>query len=325
MNLSAQDAIELIKIMPTIYDEPFADSSQIPTTLVSRSAKNNVTVALSGDGGDELFGGYNRYLWVPKIWKIVKLLPNFIVNFTSKLILYFSISTWDKLLSLFPVNRPGEKLHKLAYAISDVESGEDIYINLIKFWHNPTLLLRNPVLLKETDLSKNLQNISSNDLINKMMIFDAVTYLPDDILTKVDRAAMSQSLETRAPFLDKNIVELSLRIDQSIKIKKGSSKNILRNILKKYIPEKYFNRPKVGFSLPIGDWLRGPLKAWAESLLDPKIIDHDMIFLPQLINKIWLEHLSGDFDHSSKLWSILMFQAWLQHEKNSLGDQKSYD
>ncbi|MDB9885287.1 asparagine synthase (glutamine-hydrolyzing) [Gammaproteobacteria bacterium] len=314
--LNENDVIQSIKLLPKIYDEPFADSSQIPTYLVSKAAKTKVTVVLSGDAGDEIFGGYNRYIWIPRLWRVLQHVPIGLRNFFAKTAIKIKIDTWNKLFAFLGVNRPGEKLHKLSEAMLDAGSSYQFYLNTISQWKNPENIIKHPLSKKNSFNGASIPDGSflTNDP-EKMMFFDSMSYLPDDILTKVDRAAMSVGLETRVPFIDRKILELAWRLPLAMKIKNGVSKYPLRHILKKYIPAHLVDRPKTGFSLPIGEWLKGPLFTWAENLLDPDKIDLDGYFYSEPIQKIWQEHLSGSTDHSAKLWTVLMFQAWLQNER----------
>ena len=317
MLVTDEEVLSVIKSLPLMYDEPFADSSQIPTYLVSKAAKKQVTVALSGDAGDEIFGGYNRYLWVPKIWRLLQWVPFFLRQSIAKSFQLITIESWNKFFQPFKVNRPGEKIHKLASALKDAQSSQDLYFNLVRQWKDPASILRG---LSKASNQKNkfLASkfiVDSNiDLSESMMFADTMSYLPDDILAKVDRASMFASLETRAPFLDKNVFESAWRLSGCLKIHKGTTKTPLRKILRKYIPDSYIDRPKIGFSLPIGDWLRGPLRSWADSLLDKEKLQREGFFYPNPIHEVWQEHLSGISDHSAKLWGILMFQAWLELE-----------
>lgn len=319
MMVNEKDVMNVIKLLPIIYDEPFADSSQIPTYLVSKAAKKDVSVALSGDAGDEIFGGYNRYIWIPKLWRWIRFIPRPIRNISSKLIILIKINWWNKIFAKLHVNRPGEKIHKFAEAMIDVSSAQELYFNLIRQWKNPENLVKNLSkknsnhLFFKSEKFKIKVNLSDSE---KMMFFDSLSYLPDDILVKVDRAAMSMSLETRVPFLNRDVIELAWRMESNAKIKNGTSKNPLRVILNKYLPNDLMNKPKTGFGLPIGEWLKGPLFDWADALLDPVKIDEEGFFFSAAIQKVWKEHLNGITDHSSKLWCILMFQAWLQEERS---------
>jgi asparagine synthase (glutamine-hydrolysing) len=311
------EAIAVIPKLPTLYDEPFSDSSQIPTFLVSQLAKQQVTVSLSGDGGDELFGGYNRYFWGRSIWQKVGWMPNSLRQLTAQGLTSLSPQTWNHLFTSFgsllpPVLRqrnPGDKLHKLAEILA-VDSPDSMYKGLVSHWKEPESLVLGS-LEPATILSDRKKWANLPDFTQRMLFLDTVTYLPDDILTKVDRASMGVSLEARVPFLDHRLVELAWQIPLEMKIRKEQGKWLLRQVLYKYVPQTLIERPKMGFGIPIDDWLRGPLRDWAEALLDEKRLREEGFFNPQLIREVWIEHLSGDRNWQYYLWDILMFQAWL--------------
>ncbi len=316
--ITDKDSLDVIPLLPTIYDEPFADSSQIPTYLICKAAKQNVTVALSGDGGDEIFGGYNRYTWSPKIWKKISFLPFSLRKILSQTALNISEKNFNFILNLF-VNRGGYKVHKIAKALINSKSLENFMQNLTLEWTEDKDLILNyekNINGNEYLFQNKLDNLDFefNDPISKMIYLDTVTYLQDDILCKLDRAAMSNSLETRVPFLDKEVVEFANKIPINIKIKNGIGKWPLKKILSKYIPNNLSDRPKTGFSIPLGNWLRGPLKDWSESLLDEKRIKEEGNFSTKLIRSKWSKHLDGKQDFSSSLWSILMFQSWFENQ-----------
>ena len=308
LRMQSSNMRDLIPSLPDMYDEPFADSSQLPTHLICKAAKTNVTVAVSGDGGDEIFGGYNRYLWAPRIWNKIKYLPYPIRNSMSDFLQLISSQNLEPILKFISVSRPNEKLQKLAYATNKIKSIDDLYLNLVSTWNSS-----HQIVLKPGGLKTGKEKIFSlNDPISKMMFHDTITYLPDDILCKVDRAAMAISLETRAPFLDHNVFEQAWRLPLNMKIRGNETKWILRKILSKYLPTSIIDRPKVGFSVPLGFWLRGPLKNWAEDLLFSSKIKDDGYLDTTVIFSIWNEHLSEKKDWSHQLWSILMFQSWLE-------------
>ena len=319
--VTPQQAMAVIPQLSHIYDEPFADSSQIPTCLVSKMAREQVTVSLSGDGGDELFGGYNRYSLGEKIGKIARL-PLPLRSAMAGMITSFSPEKWNAVMGLaLPLlpnklrfANPGDKLHKLAGVVCS-ESMESLYLGLVSLWGDPTSVVlgsKEPTTVV-TDRSK---WPDLPDLTQQMMVLDTVSYLPDDILAKVDRAAMSVSLETRLPFLDHRVMEFAWRLPLSMKVVKGHSKHVLRRVLYKHVPRKLIERPKMGFSIPLDSWLRGPLREWAESLLDESRIKQEGFFEPTLIRKKWQEHLSGKCNWQHQLWVILMFQSWLEFTKN---------
>lgn len=319
-----KQVIELIDEIPFIYDEPFADSSQLPTHLICKAAKTKVTVALSGDGGDEIFGGYNRYFLAPKIWSNLKYIPKPVRTSIGDAALNISQHSWNKFSkfsSIFPsmnIDNFGEKVHKLGHRLKSINSFDDLYMSLIAQWSAPENLVRDIDFMPKTKIDRLIQGeskyIESLDDVSKMMAIDSLTYLPDDILCKVDRAAMSISLETRAPFLDHELIECAWRVPHNLKVNSSSGKLILKNILYDYIPEKLFDRPKSGFGIPIGQWIKGPMRDWAESLINERRLEIEGNFHPQPIAKIWNEHISGQRDWTHQLWSILMFQLWFEQQ-----------
>ena len=316
--VTPEDAMAVIPLLPTLYDEPFSDSSQIPTYLVSKMARQHVTVSLSGDGGDELFGGYNRYFWGERIWNNIGWVPKGARSVLAKGIQAIPCHNWDKIIkTLDPVipskyrfQMPGDKLHKLAEILS-VESADALYLDLLSHWKNPTTLVLNS---KEplTGLTDDNQKASLVDFTRHMMFTDLVSYLPDDILTKVDRASMGVSLEARVPLIDHRVVKFAWSLPQHMKVRNGEGKWILRRVLDRYVPREMMDRPKMGFGVPIGSWLRGPLKDWAESLLDERRLKDEQFFNPAPIRKMWTEHLSGSKNNQYYLWDVLMFQSWLE-------------
>ncbi len=309
------DIRSLIPMMPTVYDEPFADSSQLPTYLVCQNASRKVKVALSGDAGDELFGGYNRYLWTEKIWNAVKWMPFSARQLLSQGLSAPAVSTWNKLLGERIASRPGEKIHKVARALNNAHSVDEIYQNVIATWPEDQQVVLNDNYTHSRPLLAELD--SSFSLVDRMMYCDALTYLQDDILCKVDRAAMANSLETRVPFLDHRVVEMAWRLPGALKVRDGSGKWALRVLLYRRVPKALFDRPKAGFSVPIGEWLRGPLREWGESLLETSRLAREGYFNPLLVRAAWDEHQTRSCDQAAQLWTVLMFQAWLE-ENSSL-------
>ncbi len=314
--LSPKETMDVIPLLPDIYDEPFADPSQIPTYLVSKLAKQQVTVVLSGDGGDEIFGGYNRYLIGKKIWKKISRLPAPIKKLFSKTITGIPPRTLDSFFSLLgsahlPLlkeERPGEKLHKLTQ-ILNASSCEEIYYQIVSQWKEPE-----SIVINGNEPPNDLKTASWNSWMScaeKMMAWDTLTYLPDDILAKVDRASMAVSLEVRAPILDHRVVEYAWRLPIEMRIQNGKTKWILRKILYKHVPKELIERPKMGFGLPIGEWIRGPLRGWTESLLNLERLKNEDYFYPEPILEKWNEHLSGKKSWTNLLWNILMFEIWL--------------
>lgn len=318
--VTAQQARDVIPLLPQIYDEPFSDSSQIPTYLVSQLAKKHVTVSLSGDAGDELFCGYTRYQSAERIWSRVGMAPRVVRQLVAAGITSVSPQRWnrigDGLQNVIPaslrVSAFGDKLHKGADVLT-ARNFDAFYLGLCAHWPDPSAIVLNgyhpPTMLVE-----DAPRLPGFSRVQRMMALDMLSYLPGDILTKVDRAAMGVSLETRVPFLDHRVVELAWRLPQSVKVREGKSKWVLRQILYRHVPEALIERPKMGFGVPIGAWLRGPLRDWAESLLDEQRLKQEGFFHPAPIRKKWREHLSGQRNWQHHLWDVLMFQAW--HEEN---------
>jgi asparagine synthase (glutamine-hydrolysing) len=317
--VSSEEAMQVIPQLGKMYDEPFADSSQIPTFLVSQMARKDVTVSLSGDGGDELFCGYNRYA-LTDIWDKVSKVPFGARRATGRLIKSVKPSVWEAVfqqmgrVKRLPPNM-AEKLGKFATRLQDVDSTSELYYSLVSEVANPEQVV---IGAKEPEswLTKEGINASFDNAKLHMMYMDAMTYLPDDILVKVDRAAMFNSLETRVPLLDHRVVELAWSLPMSMKMRDGQSKWLLRQVLYQYVPKELIERPKMGFGIPVGEWMRGPLKAWVEELLDESRLRQEGFFNVQLIRLRWQEHLSGKRNWQYFLWSVLMFQAWLTEEQS---------
>ena len=315
IRVTPDDARAVIPLLPQLYDEPFADSSQIPTYLVCKAARKNVTVALSGDAGDELFGGYNRYFWAERIWKQIAWLPLPLRQAFGAAIQQIPAGAWDKVGQILPGNhgiaRLGDKAYKMAHRMKTVKSLDDLYRSLVTEWP-----LNIEVVKGFTSLATQLDNANLveglSEAEHRMMLWDSLTYLPDDILTKVDRAAMGVSLETRVPFLDHRVAELAWRLPLNMKIREGVGKWALRQVLYNYVPRQLIERPKAGFGIPVGQWLRGPLRDWAETLLDERRMELEGYLNPKPIREIWQQHLSGRYDWTVRLWTVLMFQAWLE-------------
>lgn len=314
------DALAVIPKLPQIYCEPFSDPSQLPTYLVSELACRHVKVALSGDAADELFGGYNRYRVAETIWRRLSWLPRPARIAFGRLMTSLSPSAWDRVfVGLEKVTpprlrprMPGDKAHKLA-GVLRAEDDAAFYRYLISHWQDPTQIVKNAAE-SDTLLTRKADWPETNSFVEWMMAIDAQTYLPDDILVKVDRAAMANSLETRVPYLDHKLVEFAWRIPQSMKIRNGQTKWLLREVLHKYVPRELVDRQKMGFGIPLHDWLRGPLRDWAEDLLDEARLRQEGYLNPEPVRKRWMAHLSGKSNEQYLLWDVLMFQAWLTEQ-----------
>ena len=315
--VSPQQAMAVIPKLPLLYDEPFSDSSQIPTYLVSELAKQHVTVSLSGDAGDELFCGYNRYVMSNAWWHKMQPIPLALRQVASKVLTSVSPDRWNQLAQwLQTASRYanfGDKLHK-GSAVLGSRTLEELYLGLISHWSCPTdVVLRGDE--PPTALTGYRPDFPGLDGVQQMMALDGLTYLPDDILTKVDRAAMGVSLESRVPFLDHRVVEFAWRIPQSMKLRDAAGKWILRQVLYRHVPKDLIERPKMGFGVPIDVWLRGPLRHWAETLLAESRLRAEGFFDPVQIRRKWAEHLSGQRNWQYHLWDVLMFQAWLEEQR----------
>lgn len=316
--VSPADAMAVIPRLPKIYDEPFSDSSQIPTTLVAEMARRHVTVALSGDGGDELFGGYSRYLFASRMWERLARIPLPIRCLVEKGITAVPVRGWDALFRVGSplmsgkqqLQRPGDKIHKGAAFLTS-KSREELYRSLISLWSPGALL---GVDGGPIDFGPP-RGARMPSFIEYMMLEDACHYMPDDILVKVDRAAMSCSLETRVPLLDHRVFEFAWSLPMHLKMRGDTGKYLLRQVLYRHVPQTMFDRHKKGFSVPIDAWLRGPLKEWAADLLDPVKLREGGYFNPQPIVRKWEEHIAGVRNWQNHLWNILMFQAWLSEQR----------
>ncbi len=313
--VSPRQAMEMIPKLTQIYCEPFSDSSQIPTFLVSKLASEHVKVSLSGDGGDELFAGYNRYLFAAKLWGSIDRVPPALRRIAASTILSISPSAWDRLYGrasgLIPKaqrwSSPGDKMHKGAMLL-DCENALSLYGHLMSHWWPEKVVVGTNEA--HAEFPENLPNLTS--FVEQMCLLDSISYLPDDILVKVDRAAMAVSLETRAPLIDHRLYEYVWRLPLRYKIREGVGKWLLRQVLYKHIPCNLIDRPKMGFGVPIDSWLRGPLRDWAEALLDESRLRNEGCFDPAPIRRRWDEHLSGKRNWSYHLWDVLMFQAWYE-------------
>lgn len=316
-----QDALEVIPRLPTLYDEPFADSSQIPTFLVSQLARREVTVALSGDGGDELFCGYTRYLQMHKLAGVLGKLPGAARKLGAAGLRTLSPQTFGRcyravmpvlpaaLRAKYPEDKLGRLLHLLA-----AQGDEAVYRALISHWADPAAVVlggQEPA----TWLTGRQPLPAGLSLAEKCMFLDSVSYLPDDILVKVDRAAMGVSLETRVPLLDHRVMELAWRLPMRHKLRDGQSKWLLRQVLYQYVPRTIIDRPKMGFGVPIGAWLQGPLRDWAQALFDPARLAREGVFDAGKVSQVWQDFLGGRTNAQYLLWDILMFQAWQENRQ----------
>ena len=312
--VAPEQAREVIPRLPELYDEPFSDSSQIPTFLVAQLARQHVTVSLSGDGGDELFGGYNRYAWGPRLWRYMCRVPRGVRAAAAAGVTVIPSGAIDAVGRMagralgraLPPNL-GDKAHKAA-AVLGAHSADALYRTLISHWGDPAQVVQGatePWSLHRSDLAQ-----AFPEFRERMMYLDTCTYLPDDILAKVDRAAMGVSLESRIPLLDHRVVEFAWRAPLELKFRGGKGKWLLRQVLYQYVPQALIERPKMGFGVPIGAWLRGPLHVWAQALLDPARLQREGFFPPQVVHKKWDEHQRGARNWQHLLWDVLMFQAW---------------
>ena len=314
LTVSYDDALALIPDLPEIWDEPFSDASQIPTYLVSKLAQQSVKVCLSGDGGDEFLGGYNRYLLGYRLWSQTENIPLFIRRILAKNLQRLPPSVIQNISRILPekyrYSEIDNKLYKLA-SVLDSKDCFDFYDRVISHWREPSNLLAYQYNVIETDRDEASQADTNENFVETLMRLDMKKYLPGNILTKVDRASMGNGLETRLPFLDHRTIEYTMRIPLELKIHHGLGKQPLRNILDKFVPRELIERPKMGFSLPVNQWLKGPLRGWAESLLDNNRLREEGFFNPDMVRNKWNNYLSGRESSHYEIWTLLMFQGWL--------------
>jgi asparagine synthase (glutamine-hydrolysing) len=319
MLVTPAEAQAVIPMLPDIYDEPFADPSQVPTYLVAKLARRRVTVSLSGDAGDELFGGYNRYVWARNASRALGWMPRPARRVLSAAVRAVPARAWGLAMRAAGPLAPrvarapgaGGRLHRLA-EVATFTDVRELYVRLVSLWDAPDGLVvsgREPATRLMTAMR---EGVAWRDLAEQLAYLDFVTYLPDDILVKVDRACMAVSLESRVPLLDHRVVELAASVPPSMKLRRGRGKWLLRQVLARHVPPALTERPKAGFGMPVDEWLRGPLRPWAEDLLDEARLKREGFLEPAPIRAAWAEHLSGARSHQYRLWAVLMFQAWLQ-------------
>ncbi|MGV0954041.1 MAG: asparagine synthase (glutamine-hydrolyzing) [Fluviibacter sp.] len=313
--VSAEEALAVIPHLPKIYDEPFADVSAIPTCILSRVAREKVSVSLSGDAGDELFAGYNRYLGAAKTWNRLSKVPRGARQLFSTAVLALEPTIWDTFANKLNYCVPkrmqykavGNKLHRLAKAVQ-AHNPSEFYEYLTAKWRDPKSVLNQGQL----PAARGAQLMAKDDVLSveAMMLADTVQYLPDDILVKVDRASMAASLEARVPMLDHRLVEFAWSLPMSMKVHAGTGKWILKEVLNQYLPKGLIDRPKMGFDVPVDRWLRGPLREWGEAMLDQRVLEEQGFFDARIVRSLWEAHVSGQKSYHHELWPILMFQAW---------------
>jgi len=311
LTVTARDALDAIPRLADFYDEPFADSSQIPTYLVSAMTRKHVTVALSGDGGDELFAGYNRYQLAQRFWRSLSLMPRVMRESAAAAITAVRPDRWTRLLAALPHRlRPpqaGDKVHKAA-AVLRLDSADAVYRRLVSHW-DPSEVMPQVTepggILDDASLANDFP-----DLLARMQFLDLVTYLPDDILTKVDRASMAVALEVRVPLIDHRVVEFAWRLPENAKVRNGTTKWLLRQVLYRHVPPELIERPKMGFGIPLGEWLRGPLRDWAETLLGEQRLRDAGLLDAAVVRRYWQDHLDGRRNWQYLIWDVLMLEAW---------------
>lgn len=313
--LTSSNVCDLIPKLASIHSEPFCDPSQLPTFLLSRFAGQSVTVSLSGDGGDEFFCGYERY----RMFSRISMFPKAIRGAVATLLNALSVSNWDRVSGIISnsmgrrgIPFAGDKAHKVA-RILRADSMDAMYLNFLSIWPpEDTITAHHPF----SDFPKALKELSTlSDLQSRLMAFDAMTYLPDDVLCKVDRAAMAVSLETRAPLLDHRLVEFAWTLPLSLNRQTDGGKQLLKQLLSRYLPAELINRPKKGFAVPIASWLRGPLREWAEDILNTKKLEASGVVNPEIVRLKWEQHIRGERNWHYQLWNVLMLQAWMRHER----------
>ncbi len=314
MMVTPQHALALIPDLPEIYDEPFADPAQIPACLLARFARQHVVTCLSGDGGDELFGGYDRYLWGARAWALGRRLPDSARRQAASLLAAVPGRLWGALGAVLPPRQryflSGARLHKLARILA-AEQPDEVYLRLVERWDGAAEMVPGARQLALPG-EPHVWGEGTGGMVQRMMLLDGMGFLPGDVMAKVDRATMAVGLESRAPFLDHHLAEFAWRLPLAMKIRQGQNKWLLRQVLYRHVPEKLVDRPKMGFAVPLDAWLRGPLREWAEHLLDERSLRQAGLLDPLRVRQKWQEHLSGKRHWQHGLWSVLMLQAWLE-------------
>jgi len=325
--VTSAEAIDLVTRLPEVYDEPFADSSQIPTLLVSQLARKHVTVSLSGDGGDEVFGGYNRYTWGGRVWKKLDGTPRSLRRLAAAGMTAFGPESWDaafrRVRPALPMSwrqrMPGYKVHKLASLLPS-EGPMEMYAGMASHWAEPERVVGGAAALAPLHMIED-QWLELPEFERQAIYLDTITYLPNDILVKLDRATMAFGLEGRIPFLDPQVVEFAWRLPLAMKVRPNEGKWLLRQVLYRYVPRTMVERPKMGFGIPLDSWLRGPMREWAEALLEPRRLRDEGFFDPAAVQKKWTDHLGGRGAWQFHLWDILMFQLWWERQNSTANPQ----
>ena len=324
LRVSDRDAEDVVPHLPDFWDEPFGDISEIPMYLVSRLARTEVTVSLSGDGGDELFAGYNRHAWLERIWSKSAALPGPVRRAAGSALGSLSPGTVDALArgtavlpSRMRVRNPSTKVAKVAKVLS-ASRVEDAYFALASYWDDAeSMVIGAGATTSVAAMPERWPTLGG--ITEQMLWLDLISYLPDDILTKLDRAAMANSLETRVPFLDRTVFDVAWRLPMSVKLHQGTTKWLLRQVLYRHVPAALVERPKMGFGFPIGTMLRGALRPWAEELLDERRLRQQGLLDPGPIRQAWTSHLTGRRDLGYELWAVLALQAWIDRWEPDLG------
>lgn len=315
LEASSQMALDLVPRLPELYDEPFADSSQLPTALICQLTRQHVSVALSGDGGDELFGGYNRHVWVPRLWRKLRYLPLPARRALAATLKAVPPQAYDGLMrslgrvlsSRLRLRTFGEKIHKLAAALGS-ESERDLFGRVASMNPDYAAIVRGDQARVKQDAM--FSTLAAFNGVEWMLLMDTLHYMVDDVLVKVDRASMGSSLEVRVPFLDADVFETAWRIPSEIKLRDGQGKWVLRQLLYRHVPQSLIDRPKMGFAIPLDSWLRGPLKNWAEDLLSSASLAQLPMLNAEVIHALWHAHKKGQGHHAQQLWTVLQLVAW---------------